>query len=101
MKLKDIVDALNHYYLKKFPNAKGWFIGKEYKEPTKLNLYKKYKAEIFYHTATKNAIAFTVQLIDRCPDGDDDLIKERALTTLLEEIFTNLSSLDKYETVQT
>lgn len=42
MKLKYIIDALNHYYLEKFPNAKGWFIGKEYIAPTKINLYKKY-----------------------------------------------------------
>lgn len=99
MKLKQLTEALNHYYLKKFPNAKGWFIGKEMMEPTKLNLYKKYKAEIFYHTQGKNSIAFTVQLIERCPEGSEEIIKERALECLLEEMFTNLSTLDKYEAV--
>lgn len=99
MKLKQLTEALNHYYLKKFPNAKGWFIGKEMTEPTKLNLYKKYKAEIFYHTPGKNNIAFTVQVIDRCPEGEEDALKERALESLLEGMFTNLSTLDKYEAV--
>ena len=47
MKLKYIVDALNHYYLKKFPNAKGWFIGKETLEPAKVNAYKKYNADLY------------------------------------------------------
>lgn len=99
MKLKYIVDALNHYYLKRFPNAKGWFIGKETIEPTRLNLYKQYRVEIYYHTPGKNHLAFTQQIIDRCPEGAEDILKERFITALLEGLFTNLLELDKYEAV--
>lgn len=98
MKLKYIVDALNHYFLAKFPNANGWFIGKESIEPTRLNLYKKYKVEIFYHTPGKNHLAYTQQLIDRCPEGAEDILKEHFITTLLTDLFNNLSEFDKYET---
>ena len=100
MKLKYIVDALNRYYLNKFPNAKGWFIGKETVEPTRVNLYKKYKVEIFYHTPGKNEKVYTQQLIDRCPEGAEEILKERFITTLLSDLFTNLQEFDKYETVQ-
>lgn len=100
MKLKYIVDALNRYYFKKFPNAAGWFIGKESIEPTKLNAYKKYKVEIYYHLPGKNHLAYTQQLIDRCPEGAEDILKEKFITTLLEGIFTNLSTFEKYETFQ-
>ena len=99
MKLKYIVDALNRYYSKKFPNAKGWFIGKESVEPTKLNAYKKYKVEIYYHTPGKNQLAYTQQVIDRCPEGAEEILKERLITALLEGLFTNLNSFDSYETV--
>ena len=99
MKLKYIVDALNRYYSKKFPNAKGWFIGKESVEPTKLNAYKKYKVEIYYHTPGKNHLAYTQQVIDRCPEGAEEILKERLITALLEGLFTNLNSFDSYETV--
>lgn len=98
MKLKYIVDALNHYFLAKFPNANGWFIGKESIEPTRLNLYKKYKVEIFYHTPGKNHLAYTQQLVDRCPEGAEDVLKEHFITTLLTDLFNNLSEFDKYET---
>ena len=99
MKLKYIVDALNHYYLKKFPDAKGWFIGKEMIEPSRLNAYKKYRVEIFYHLPGKNHLAYTQQFVDRCPEGAEELLKERFFTTLLEQLFTNLPEFDKYETV--
>lgn len=99
MKLRYIVDALNHYYLKKFPNAKGWFIGKESIEPTRVNAYKKYRAEIYYHTPGKNNLAVTVQLVDRCLEGENDILKEKAIAMILAEIFTNLEKLDEYETV--
>lgn len=96
MKLKYIVDALNHYFLAKFPNANGWFIGKESIEPTRLNLYKKYKVEIFYHTPGKNHLAYTQQVVDRCPEGAEDILKEHFITTLLTDLFNNLSEFDKY-----
>ena len=99
MKLNYIVDALNHYYLRKFPNAKGWFIGKETVEPTKVNAYKKYKVEIYYHVPGKNTLAYTQQLIDRCPEGAEEILKERFITTLLTDLFTNLPEFDKYEAV--
>lgn len=99
MKLTDIVEALNHYYLSRFPNAKGWFIGKEMTEPTKVNIYKKYKIEIFYHTPGKNQAAFTVQIVDRCPEGAEETIKTRAMVELLRLMFTDIQTLDKYETV--
>ena len=99
MKLKYIVDALNHYYLKRFPNAKGWFIGKETIEPTKLNAYKKYKVEIYYHTPGKNINAYTQQVVDRCPEGAEEILKEKFTTTLLENLFINLPEFDKYEAV--
>lgn len=101
MKLKYIVDALNHYYLKKFPNAKGWFIGKEMIEPARLNAYKKYKVEIFYHLPGKNHLVYTQQVVDRCPEGAEEILKENFVTSLLEGLFTNLNEFDKYETVQT
>lgn len=99
MKLKYIVDALNHYYLKRFPNAKGWFIGKETIEPTRLNLYKQYRVEIYYHTPGKNHLAFTQQIVDRCPEGAEEILKERFITALLEGLFTNLLEFDKYEAI--
>lgn len=99
MKLKYIVDALNRYYSKKFPNAKGWFIGKESVEPTKLNAYKKYRVEIYYHTPGKNRLAYTQQVIDRCPEGAEEILKERLIMNLLEGLFTNLNSFDNYETI--
>ena len=97
MKLRQIVDALNKYYLRKFPNAKGWFIGKELIEPTKLNVYKKYRVEIFYHTPGKNHLAYTQQVIDRCPEGTEEEFKEMFMTALLAELFTNLEKFDEYE----
>lgn len=99
MKLKDIVDALNGYYLNKFPNAKGWFIGKESMEPSLINAYKKYKVEIFYHTPGKNQLAITQQFVDRLADTDEELFKTKFFTALLKLIFINLNDLDKYETL--
>lgn len=99
MKLRYIVDALNHYYSEKFPNAKGWFIGKENIEPTRLNAYKKYKAEIYYHTPGKNHLVFQQQLIDRCPEGAEEALKERITVTFLTTVFKNLQKLDEYEAV--
>ena len=99
MKLKQVVDALNRYYINKFPNAKGWFIGKELIEPTKLNVYKKYRVEIFYHTPGKNQLAYTQQVIDRCPEGTEEEFKEIFMTSLLTGLFTNLNEFDKYEAV--
>lgn len=99
MKLKDIVDALNGYYLNKFPNAKGWFIGKESMEPSLINAYKKYKVEIFYHTPGKNQLAITQQFVDRLADTDEELFKTKFFTALLKHIFINLNELDKYETI--
>lgn len=100
MKLKYIVDALNRYFLDKYPNANGWFIGKESIEPTRVNLYKKYKVEIFYHTPGKNHLAFTQQLIDRCPEGAEDILKESFTTALLTNLLKNLPELEKYEAIQ-
>ena len=97
MKLKYIVDALNHYFLDKYPDAKGWFIGKESIEPTRLNLYKQYKVEIYYHTPGKNYLAFTQQIVDRCPEGCEDELKEHFVTALLTNLFKNLQELEKYE----
>lgn len=99
MKLKDIVDALNGYYLKKFPNARGWFIGKESLESSLVNAYKKYKVEIFYHTPGKNHIAFTQQFVDRLIDIDEEAFKTKFFVTLLKQIFISLTDLDKYETL--
>lgn len=99
MKLKDIVQALNIYYSKKFPNAKGWFIGNERTEPTKIGVYKKHTLEIFYHVPGKNIKAFHTGLVDRCPEGFEDFLKDRAMTALLSEIFMHIDELDKYETI--
>ena len=99
MKVNDIVNALNHYYLKKFPNSNGWFIAKENIEPTKLNVYKKYRVEIYYHVPGKNHLAYTQQLIDRCPEGCEEILKQNFLTKLLEDLFTNLNELDKYASI--
>ena len=98
MKLKYIVDALNHYFLEKYPQANGWFIGKEMIEPTRLNLYKKYKVEIFYHTPGKNHLAYTKQVVDRCPEGAEEILKENFVTSLLTDIFRHLPELESYET---
>lgn len=98
MKLKYLIDALNHYFLDKYPNAKGWFIGKESIEPTRLNLYKQYKVEIYYHTPGKNHLAFTQQMVDRYPEGCEDELKEHFITALLTEVFKSLPELEKYET---
>ena len=98
MKLKDIVQALNTYYSNKFPNAKGWFIGNERTEPTKVGVYKKQVFEIFYHVPGKNTKVFHSQLIDRCPEGSEDLLRDKAMTALLSEIFMHIDELDKYET---
>lgn len=99
MKLKNIVDALNTYYAHKFPNATGWFIGKELIEPTKLNAYKKYCVEIFYHVPGKNHLAYTLQTIDRCPEGAEDVLKEKLTVEILSDLFIHLPEFDKYETV--
>lgn len=99
MKLKYIVEALNHYWTKRYPNASGWFIGKESIEPTKLNAYKRYKIEIYYHLPGKNHLAYTNQVVDRCPEGAEDFLKERIFVTVLEDLFTHLQEFDKYETV--
>lgn len=99
MKLKCITEALNHYYLTKFPNARGWFIGKELIEPTKVNVYKKYSVEIYYHTPGKNHLAIQCQVLDRCPEGAEEILKEKITTELLSTIFSNLSKLDEYESV--
>ena len=99
MKIKYIVEALNHYYLERFPNAKGWFIGKETIEPTRLNAYKRYKVEIFYHVPGKNTLAYTQQLVDRCPEGEEESLKERMIATILADLFIHLSDFDEYETI--
>ena len=65
-----------------------------------MNLYKKYKVEIFYHTPGKNHLAFTQQLIDRCPEGAEDILKESFTTALLTNLFKNLPELEKYEAIQ-
>ena len=99
MKLKYIVEALNHYYAKRFPNAAGWFIGKESIEPTKLNAYKRYKVEIYYHLPGKNHLAYRQEFVDRCPEGAEDILQEKLFISLLDDLFTNLLEFDKYETV--
>lgn len=95
MKIKYIVDALNHYFLEKYPNSNGWFIGKESIEPTRLNLYKKYKVEIYYHTPGKNKCVFTQQVVDRCPEGAEDILKENFVTSFVTNIFKSLSDFEK------
>ena len=100
MKLKCIVEALNHYYSRRFPNATGWFIGKESVEPTKLNAYKKFRVEIFYHIPGKNFLAYQEEVVDRCPEGVEEELKDRLAIELLDGLFSNLKDLDKYETVQ-
>jgi len=99
MKVKDIVVALNHYYLAKFPNAKGWFIVKETTEPTLINAYKKKRAELYYHVPGKNQIAITTQLVDRCIDGHEEAFEEAFTMMFLEQILKSLEEFDKYETV--
>lgn len=99
MKLNNIVEALNRYHSKKFPESKGWFIGTESIEPTKVNVYKKYKAEIFYHTPGKNHRVYTQQLIDRCPEGYEDVLKEKMMIAILADLFENIQEINKYETV--
>lgn len=99
MKLNYIVTALNHYFLDKYPDAKGWFIGKECIEPTRLNLYKKYKVEIFYHIPGKNYLAYTQQVVDRCPEGAEEVLKENFVTTLLTELLKNLPKLEEYASI--
>ena len=98
MRLKNIVDALNSHYLKKHPEAYGWFIGKETIEPTKINIYKQLKAEIFYHIPGRNKRVFTVQLVDRCPEGSEEVLKDRLLTEMLITVFDNINCLEKYTT---
>ena len=99
MKVKDIVEALNHYYLAKFPNAKGWFIVKETTEPTLVNAYKKHKAELYYHVPTKNTLVFTVQVVDRCLEGAEDVLMEQFEKRFLEQLLMELNLFDKYEAV--
>lgn len=99
MKVKDIVEALNRYYLARFPNAKGWFIAKETTEPTLVNAYKKRRAELFYHLPGKNERVLTVQQVDRCLEGAEEAFNERFMITFLEEVFNSLEEFDKYETV--
>lgn len=99
MKIKDIVEALNHYYLAKFPNAKGWFIAKETTEPSLVNAYKKRKAELYYHIPGKNELVLTVQQVDRCLEGQEDAFNERFMISFLEGVFKGLEDFDKYETV--
>ena len=99
MKVKDIVEALNRYYLAKFPNAKGWFIVKETTEPTLVNAYKKRRAELYYHIPGKNQIAVTVQLIDRYLEGHEEAFEEAFTMAFLEQVFKSLEEFNKYETV--
>lgn len=99
MRLKDITDALNNYYLIKFPKAKGFFIGKEYVEPAKVNIYKKYKIDIYYHIPGKNHLAITKEVIGKCGNNEEDAFRDKAYTSLLEEIFNNLNKLDNYEAI--
>lgn len=99
MKLNYVVNALNAYLLKKYPNAKGWFIGKEHMEPALVNAYKKIKVEIYYHLPGKNHLAFTVQLVDRCLEGTEDILKEKVSVELLTLIFTNFYKIDEYATI--
>lgn len=94
MRLKYITDALNLFISKNHPEIKGIFIGKESIEPTRVNAYKAYKIEIYWHLPGKNHLVFTCQIVDRCLEGDKDSLKERCITVLLEQLFTNLNKIE-------
>lgn len=94
MKLKYIINALNLFISNSHPELKGFFIGKESIEPTRVNAYKAYKVEIYWHLPGKNHPVFTYQMVDRCLSEDKDALKERYSTVLLEQIFTNLNKIE-------
>lgn len=96
MDLHLIIQSLNSYFKSKFPDAKGWLIGREFIEPTQVNVYKKYTIEIYYHLPRKNNIVFTVSKVDRCVDNDYTLLKKNTIIELLTLIFKDIKELDKY-----
>lgn len=99
MKLEYIVTALNLYMQKKYPDLKGKLIGKESIEPTRVNAYKAYKVEIYWHTPGKNHLVFNYQMIDRCLDNQKEALKEKYSSILLEQLFTNLNNIE-HEIIQ-
>lgn len=102
MKLKNIIEALNHYHLDILPNAKGFFIGKESNIPTQLNAYKTYKVEIFYHLPNKNVKVLHVQIVDRGIEAEAEAVKTRVLTEVLTQIFMNMNKItDKIKEYET
>lgn len=99
MKLNQIVEALNRFFLTKYPSAKGHFIGKESFEPSKINAYKIHKVEIYYHVPGKNYLAFTKQRIDRYLEKFEKEVNELFMIDLISELFLNIQDLEKYEAI--
>lgn len=96
MKLKNIIDALTlwHFKSNKETEPSGFFLSKEVINPTRINAYKEYIVEIYYHIPHKNIKVFTFKATDKCLEGQQEAFKESCLTALLEQLFTNLNSIE-------
>lgn len=96
MELKNIVKALNEYYKQKYPNAKGWFIGRIMIEPQAIKLYKKCTVELYYHKGNSNEMFINIQNIDRTIQGEEDKLKDTTLTLFLTELLNRKEDIDNY-----
>jgi hypothetical protein len=97
MELAYIIKALNKYFKAKYPETKGFFIGKESYEPTQLNAFKTHKVEIYFHIPGKNRLVFTKQEVNKYIEGKEEAINAEFMSDLLAGLFINLETLETYE----
>lgn len=95
MELNDIIKSINGYFKTKFPNNKGWFIGRMMIIPQTIKLYKRYCIEIYYHTDSENKLILKQELTKRVSSDQENKIKTEVLTSLLTEILTNKNCIDE------
>lgn len=94
MRVKEIADALTLFINRKYPELNGFFIAKDSVEPTKINAYKAYNVEVYWHLPGKNHLVFKQHLVDKCLTGQEESLKERFNTVLLEQLFSNLNNIE-------
>lgn len=85
MKLNDIIQSYNNA----FNLSDGWIVAKETITSNKIPIFKTHKIELYLHSRIngKNILLDTVEITDKCPTGNEEILKLKGYKALLECLF--------------
>lgn len=96
MELNDVIKGLNDYFKYKFPDNKGWFIGKMIIIPQAIKVYKKCRIELYYHTDKSNDLVVTEEITERATQDQENKLKLKVLIKLISTLLKIRENIDKY-----